>query len=329
MDKNIHDVVHPRLRNGNVRPLAECAMCEAISSGAHYWNDQDYFVTKDNENIPVEYSISPFALQGKINGSVLCFRDISERKLEEIRVREFYSTVSHELRTPLTSIRGALSLIEGGMTGPITPDTLEMVTIAHDSSRRLIAIINDILDLRKIEENELRLEYAEIDASQVVKASLDGVRAMASEYGVQLVNEAIEPLLFVADEPRLVQVTTNLVSNAVKFSNAGGLVSVNVAKTNSDSLRFSVIDQGMGIPDNQLHKLFVRFRQIDSSDTRQRGGTGLGLAISKSIVEQHGGKIGVTSAAGVGSTFWFEIPIAIPQTRASHGNAMSQLEATI
>ncbi|CAN5188290.1 hypothetical protein BH10CYA1_BH10CYA1_41310 [soil metagenome] len=323
MDKNIHDVVHPRMRNGDNRPLQGCAMCDAIKSGVHCWNDQDYFITTHNQYIPVEYSISPFALQGKINGSVLCFRDISERKLEEVRVREFYSTVSHELRTPLTSIRGALSLIEAGMTGPISPETLEMVSIAHESSRRLIAIINDILDLRKIEENEFKLAYAEIDASHVVKATLDGVRGMASEQGVQLVNEANQSYFLIADEPRLVQVTTNLVSNAVKFSNAGGLVSVQVAKTDSDCLRFSITDQGMGIPDNQLHKLFVRFRQIDSSDTRQTGGTGLGLAISKSIVEQHGGKIGVSSIPGVGSTFWFEIPIAVPQWKLHESNAMA------
>lgn len=305
---NIHTVVHPCLPTGTERLVEDCLMCNAIRAGVNYVNSEDNFTGKNKLCIPVEYSVSPFLLEDEIEGSVLCFRDITERKVAEVRVKEFYSTVSHELRTPLTSIRGALALIEGGLTGVVPPQTLELVGIAHESALRLNRIVDDILDIRKIEECDLKLHCSEIDCADLVKVSLDGMLGMASQCRVQLINQGNMSVKLAGDKDRLIQVITNLVSNAVKFSEPGNSVSLKVVKLQPNRVRFNIIDQGMGIPPDQLHKLFVRFQQVDSSDSRPRGGTGLGLAIAKAIVEEHGGQIGVESMLNVGSTFWFELP---------------------
>jgi len=233
--------------------------------------------------------------------------DITERKEMERRVSEFYSTVSHELRTPLTSIRAALGLIEGGLAGEVTQKTSQLVHIARTESDRLIRLINDILDIRKIEAGKLELYLEDLHPEDIVNLSVDGVKAMAYEAKVQLTRQVENNDIIKCDRDRMVQVLTNLLSNAIKFSQPEQHVVVTV-KRNKSGTRFSVVDNGPGIREDQLHKLFGKFQQLDSSDSRPKGGTGLGLAITKAIVEQHGGKIGVDSTPGVGSEFWFELP---------------------
>jgi PAS domain S-box-containing protein len=233
-------------------------------------------------------------------------RDISERRKLEKMKQEFVATVSHELRTPLTSIRGSLSLLAGGALGDLPDEAKDVVLIAERNTVRLITLINDILDLERVEAGKLELKVEEFPVAEMIERSLESVRGFAAERGVAL-TAATTAARVEADRDRLVQVLVNLLSNAVKFSPPGAAVSVSVAEPEA-SLEIRVRDLGRGVPAHRREAIFGRFEQVESSDARQKGGTGLGLAICKAIVEQHGGKIGVESAPGEGSTFWFRIP---------------------
>jgi PAS domain S-box-containing protein len=233
--------------------------------------------------------------------------DISERKEVERRVNEFYSTVSHELRTPLTSIRASLGLLEGGLAGDLSEKAVKLVSIARMESDRLIRLINDILDIRKIEAGKMELKLQRTRPRKLIDATTSSLQSIADEAGVKLTTDVQTDAVLNCDSDRMIQVITNLVSNAIKFSPRGSEISVKVRNT-VDTCRFSVIDNGPGIRADQMPKLFGLFQQLDSSDSRPKGGTGLGLAICKAIVEQHGGKIGVSSA-GTGSTFYFDLPL--------------------
>ncbi|MBS2008835.1 MAG: PAS domain S-box protein [Cyanobacteria bacterium SZAS TMP-1] len=236
-------------------------------------------------------------------------RDINDRKEAERRVSEFYSTVSHELRSPLTSIRGSLGLIEGGIVGEVSDKVLTFVTIARTESDRLIRLINNILDLRKIEAGKLELKIEDVSAQELVDSVLVALQGMAAEKQIELeVPERLEQNVPV-DKDLISQVLTNLISNAIKFSPSCAKVTIYMSASKSGFVRFAVEDHGPGIPAAQAHKLFGKFQQLDSSDTRSQGGTGLGLAISKAIVEQHGGVIGFESTEGEGATFWFKLPL--------------------
>lgn len=275
---------------------------------AHNYSDRELIVRRsDGTLIPVEFRVSEVVL-GTRNFYSGIIRDITERKEVELRVSEFYSTVSHELRTPLTSIRGALGLMEGGVVGEIPEEALELVTIARVSCDRLIRLINDILDLRKIEAGKLELKLESLDSESMVKATADSLRMMCEEYGVSIAVHVNDKRPVKGDHDRVVQILTNLVSNAVKFSGPAGKLDVRVVGGTNGAVRFEVEDNGPGIPESQMHRLFGKFQQLDSSDTRAQGGTGLGLAISKALVEKHNGRIGVKSIEKKGSTFWFEIP---------------------
>lgn len=238
--------------------------------------------------------------------------DLTQRREVEKLKDEFVSTVSHELRTPLTSIRGALGLLEGGVTGLLSEEALGMVQIARVNADRLIRLINDLLDLEKIEAGKLELKTMTLSAAQLVTSTLDGLRAAAQAVGVELRAGAVTAQVVQGDEDRLVQVLTNLVSNAIKFSPRNGVIDIRVETIAADRVRFSVTDQGAGIAEAHRARLFSKFHQVDSSASRGKGGTGLGLAISKAIVEQHGGEIGLHSRVGHGSTFWFELPGGAP-----------------
>jgi PAS domain S-box-containing protein len=238
-------------------------------------------------------------------------RDVTGRKEVERRVSEFYSSVSHELRTPLTSIRAALGLIEGGLAGDINERVGQLVKIARTESDRLIRLINDILDIRKIEAGKLELKIEPVPATTLVEASLDACRGMAEESAVRVLCEIEGSKEIPCDKDRVVQVIANLLSNAIKFSRSNSEVLIRVDQKD-ELTKFSVEDKGPGIMKSDLPRLFEKFQQLDSSDSRFKGGTGLGLAISKAIVEEHKGKIGVDTVYGEGSTFWFELPNHAP-----------------
>ncbi|HEY9679255.1 MAG TPA: ATP-binding protein [Drouetiella sp.] len=255
-----------------------------------------------------ELTVSPvFDQSGKLINFIGVQNDVSARKEAERRVSEFYSVISHELRTPLTSINGALRAIEDGSTGKVNAGVLKMVKIALSNSNRLMRLIGDILDLKKIESGKFKLMLQKVEPAAVIETVIDNIAPVAKENGVVLKKEINTKQLVFVDPDRVVQILNNLASNAIKFSPPGGEVILRVEKPSPDTTRFSVIDHGSGIPEDQMEKLFARFQQLDSSDKRKKEGTGLGLFISKSLVELHGGHIGVESKPGVGSTFWFDI----------------------
>ena len=251
---------------------------------------------------------------GELIGGIMVLRDISERKLAEKRVSEFYSMVSHELRTPLTAIRASLGLMQGGVAGDLSEMSRQLVDIGREECDRLIRLINDILDIRKIEAGKLELKLVEVKPLALVQTAIEGMKMVAEQHEISLAADASAVGLITCDEDRILQVLTNLISNAIKFSPQGAPVIVNTEWIDSEWLRFSVTDRGAGIPSDQVQRLFQKFQQLDQSDTRSKGGTGLGLAISKAIIEEHLGRIGVQSTVGQGSTFYFELPRQQPES---------------
>jgi PAS domain S-box-containing protein len=263
---------------------------------------------KNGEIFPFEVSLFQIDTpEGRrIAGSLV---DVTERREVDRLKREFVSSISHELRTPLTSIRGSLGLLAGGALGPLSPDAAEIVAVAERNVVRLVGLINNILDLERLEGGRLEMEFESSEAAAIVERSLEAVRGFAGQSNVVLVVDPVSASVRVrADADRLVQVLVNLVSNAVKFSPAGGAVTVRVALA-PGMAEFQVEDRGRGVPPALREAIFERYRQVEASDSRRKGGAGLGLAICKSIVEQHGGAIGVRDAAGTGSLFWFRIPL--------------------
>ena len=262
---------------------------------------------KNGEKLPLEISLSMVRVQEQ-NILTIIARDITERKEAQRRVKDFYSTVSHELRTPLTSIRTALGLLEGGFAGDLTASAKPVLQIAQSESDRLIRLINDLLDIRKIEEGKLVLNYTANASDELIDAAVDGMKALADESEINLIRKVQAPLSIECDRDRILQVLTNLLSNAIKFSPPKGSVELSVEQTETTTI-FAVRDDGPGVSEQEAHKLFGQFEQLGSSFNRQKHGSGLGLAISKAIVEHHGGTIAIDSSVSSGCRFWFEIPI--------------------
>jgi PAS domain S-box-containing protein len=236
-------------------------------------------------------------------------RDLTERRRVDRLKSEFISVVSHELRTPLTSIRGSLGLLVGGAAGELPERARRMVEIAHHNSERLVRLINDMLDMEKIESGKMRFDMRPLEVSHLVQHALEAHRGYGEEYQIEFVAEPGGAQVRVyGDFDRLIQVMSNLLSNAAKFSPPKG--QVRVAVTRRDTLvRVAIADHGPGISEEFRRQLFKRFSQADTSDARQKGGTGLGLSICKAIIERHDGAIGFETEVGAGSTFWFDLPI--------------------
>ncbi len=285
----------------------------AIRDG--HWSGEALVHAADGKELPVaQVVIAHPSTQGGVWFVSTIMRDLSEWKKLDRMKNEFVSTVSHELRTPLTSMRGALGLLEAGVTGPLSDKGIDLVHVAQENCERLIRLINDMLDLDKIEACSLAFDPVDLAPADVVQATLDGIAGMAVVYGISLERAIEETPTVHADRDRIIQVLTNLVSNAIKFSPAGSVVRVAVTAT-PDRVRMAVENPGQGIPAADRDKLFRRFQQLDGADNRQRGGTGLGLAIAKAIVEQHQGRIGFESEPGVKTTFWFDLPLHPAQAR--------------
>jgi signal transduction histidine kinase len=235
--------------------------------------------------------------------------DISLRKEGEQRVSEFYSTVSHELRTPLTSINGALRLMEGGKAGELSARAQHLVTVGRAECDRLVRLINDILDIRKIQAGKMQLTLETIESKQIIDQTVEAINSLASESGITLQKQiSVNPSIHV-DKDRIIQVLTNLVSNAIKFAPRDSDIEI-ATSLYGNHVKLSVTDHGPGISYQNQRKLFKLFQQVDSTDSRPKGGTGLGLAISKVLVEEHKGTIGVDSKEGAGATFWFTLPVS-------------------
>jgi PAS domain S-box-containing protein len=263
----------------------------------------------DGGETPVDVTIRPMHMQ---EGRYIAIyaRDISDRKRIERLKDEFVSTVSHELRTPLTSIAGSLGLLIGGATEPLPEGPARLIGIAHANCQRLVRLINDILDVEKIESGKMKFEFAPLSLAQAAERSIDAVRGLADQMGVTLRLDAETPDIQIrGDIDRLVQVGANLISNAIKFSKTGDVVEVSARRWRRLA-RITVQDHGPGVPDEFRARIFTKFGQADSSDTRQRGGTGLGLVIAREITERHGGRLWFDSAPGEGAAFHIDLPLA-------------------
>lgn len=244
------------------------------------------------------------------------------RQLEQLRIEhegaktalavksQFVSIVSHELRTPLTSIKGALDLIDSGAVGDVPGRIAPMIGMASKNSRRLAKLIDDLLDLQKIEAGEMKFRREIVCLQTLVDEAIASNQGLAEKHGVILRRGQVDPkpLHVLADESRLIQVLSNMISNAAKFSSEGGEVLVGCTVRGGNA-RIFVTDFGVGIPDGSREKVFGRFTQLDSSDKRRFGGTGLGMNISKEIVEHFDGLIDYESRVGEGSTFFVELPL--------------------
>ncbi|NQV71390.1 MAG: response regulator [Pseudohongiella sp.] len=262
---------------------------------------------KDGSTFPMELSIGEMQVMGKqmFTGVV---QDITERKKLELMKDEFISTVSHELRTPLTSIRGALGLVLGKSAAQLPEKARSLLEMADRNSERLTLLINDILDLEKIEAGQIAFRFANIDLVELLRQAVLDNEGYAHRHKVKLMGTStLEQAFVLGDELRLMQVFSNLISNAVKFSPEQGEVEVAVT-LHEESYRVTVRDYGSGIADEFHDRIFKRFAQADSSDSREKGGTGLGLSISKAIVERHQGHIGFESERGKGTVFHFDLP---------------------
>lgn len=248
---------------------------------------------------------------------MLNLRDISERLRSEQLKNDFVSTVSHELRTPLTSIYGTLRLVNSGVLNGRPEQASSLLLAAEDNSQRLTELINDLLDIDKLEAGKLELDLRPLDLDAQLQAAQRMLSAVADDAGVSLQLPLPGKLSVQADAQRLQQVLANLLSNAIKFSPPGDVVTIEVEQV-EQYIRLSVTDNGEGIPLAFQPNVFQRFAQADATATRQRGGTGLGLAITRSLVRAMNGRIGFSSMPGQGSCFWVSLPKALPDSTPAH-----------
>ena len=303
-----------------IEPGIECFVAKARSGKADEaeWT----YIRKDGSRLPVMLSVTAVLDEGgSLSGFLGIAYDLTERKkLEQIK-NEFISTVSHELRTPLTSIRGSLGLLVSGAVGEIPQRAQSLLGIANNNCERLVRLINDILDIEKIESGNMRFNKLGQRILPLIEHAIQATQPYADQFCVKFVLQAdcIDHFVSV-DADRISQVIVNLLSNAAKFSPTGSNVDVKLEQI-AGFVRTTVIDHGSGIAPEFQSRIFQKFAQADSSDTRQKGGTGLGLSISKAIVEKHNGKIDFETEAGVGTAFYFELPSDLAPKFASQAHA--------
>ena len=303
-----HVTFHARGADGQLLPKEQCYITEAVREGLVSTAEDDSYVRSDGRLLPVEVTTTPLTEEDAVVGAVVIFRDVTQRREVDRLKSEFVSMVSHELRTPLTAIQGSLGLISGGALGPVPAPAARMLEIASISAHRLNRLVDDILDIERIESGVLVLQPGWQDARAVVDAAVEQMQVLAVEAGVQMQVGPVDGAVH-ADPDRAAQTLINLLGNALKFSYPGGRVDI-CARAEGDVVEFTVTDEGRGIPEDRLERIFNRFEQVDSSDAREKGGFGLGLAISRSLVERSGGRIWATNNPRRGATLHFTLPRA-------------------
>lgn len=267
-------------------------------------------VTKEAELVPLGVRLSVLKHQGRIVGGQIIARDIRERKRLERMKSEFLASVSHELRTPLASIMGFVELLLGEEPGELTPTQREFLEIMLESSHRLLGMVNDILDVSRIEAGDLDLRTQRIRLEEVVARAVRSARHLAESKKIALEVEMGPPLPIIKGDPeRLEQVMDNLLNNAVKFTPRGGQITVRVQSRQPYEVQVEVTDTGIGIPSADMAHLFSRFHRGENVAGQAIPGAGLGLHITQAIVTEHGGRIEVESEVGKGSTFRFTLPL--------------------
>ncbi|OAN56548.1 CHASE3 domain-containing protein [Sphingobium sp. TCM1] len=265
----------------------------------------------DGTVFPTDVAVTAISLRDGTH-YVAVARDISEHKRAERMKAEFVASVSHELRTPLTSIAGSLGLLIGGAGGMLPDKAQRLIVIARDNAERLVRLINDILDIEKIDSGRMTFANRYVDLAVILREAVQSNQGYADKYGVMLHMQSLPDAAVVwADPDRLMQVFANLISNAVKFSPAGEAVDI-VVRTEHSRHRISVCDKGRGIDAAFRSRIFNRFAQADASDSREKSGTGLGLSIVKEIVTRLGGAVSFESEPGEGTQFHVDLPAAQP-----------------
>lgn len=260
----------------------------------------------------LERDYIPLFLDGVYCGHLWSLRDVTQRRTVERMKDELMSTISHELRTPLTAIFGVLRLLRAGVAGSLAPMADQLLQTAESNADRLVHVISDILDLSNAAAGRLGLAPRGVRAEHLLNDALAQWQEPAQRLGLQLHTEVHTDAWVLCDGPRIVQVLASLISNALKHSPPGDEAPIELRAEAglAGRVRFSVTDHGPGISVADQARLFQRFQQLDSSDSRPSNGAGVGLALAKAIVEGHGGEIGVRSVLGEGATFWFELKAA-------------------
>jgi PAS domain S-box-containing protein len=262
-------------------------------------------VKKSGGSLPVDVSVSQLDNESRRQLLLIMMQDVSERvKIEKMK-QEFFDMVSHDMRTPLCSISLLVDMLQENASD-LPDDTREEIKKIGNNSKHVTRLINDLLDIEKVEAGEIKLIYGLFSLSEMIMNAIDVVQAQATKRKVNLVAASSE-LIVCADQDRVLRVLINLISNAIKFSPKGGKIEISFVDQPDETI-VSVKDEGRGIPTNMQELVFERFKQVEAADATSKGGSGLGLAICKGFIEAHGGRIGVESAVGQGSKFWFSIP---------------------
>ena len=300
-----------------------CEIARACRSLKDSGNNGTHFEV-EHKDVPLHVSIKQLRDPAGSTRFLILMCDVSDQIAQDQRKTEFISTVSHELRSPLTSIKGALRLLLCSGDLNLPDKAMALLEIAHRSSDRLILIINDILDLDRVASGQMVADMRETDVTELVRETHSAMLMLQDRFDVTVeIIGADMPLPFVTDPNRFIQVLTNLLSNACKFSPQGGRVTVEICDS-LDHLRISVQDEGSGILAADHYKIFQRFADMPNSDRAAKGGTGLGLSICKAIVEGMGGTIGFQAREGAGTDFYFTLPKAALNRPVAHFAATAE-----
>jgi two-component system sensor histidine kinase VicK len=312
---DIHELIHRSSADSLQHSKADCPIFLGLRSQEEIRLREDIFWRKDGAAIRVEYTANPLIDEGVVKGMVVAFQDISERRRLEKMKDEFISTVSHELRTPLTSLRASLGLISSGSLDKRPEKRKQMLEVAIGNCDRLVRLVNDILDFDRVDRGGMPLYQAVLQAGDLLRHAAGAENEAGSKAQITFFLDAPPELMVNADQERILQVLSELISNAIKFSPPHTMIKLTAQpagqneESGSDEVCIVVEDQGPGIPAEKLDMIFERFQQGDASDTRALGGTGLGLAICRRIVQRHGGRIWAESEPGKGSRFLFTLPL--------------------
>lgn len=284
---------------------------EVLNQNLHPYH-QNVILSKSGEERFIAWNNTRLQdLTGATIGIISIGEDITERQKVEAMKNEFIGIVSHELRTPLTAIQLSLGLLKTGIYAKNPEKSQRMIEIALLDTNRLVNLVNDILDLERLESGRAVLDKTICQVADLMQRAVDGMQAIATQQHITLTITPTDTRVWAAADT-IIQTLTNLLSNAIKFSPADSEILLRAERQASNVL-FQVCDHGRGIPADKLETIFGRFQQVDASDSREKGGTGLGLPICRSIIERHGGKIWVESTLGKGSTFFFTLPIPSEQ----------------